>query len=209
DRLLGFRVDRGGRLVQDQDLGVPQDGAGDRDALAFAAGQAVAALADAGAVAVVLLDDEVVGVGRPRRRHDVAEGGVGAGVGDVLGDRAVEEEGVLQHDADLIAQVAQAEFLQADSVDEYLSVVRVIEAANQINEGALAGAGLADEADHLARLNRDVEILEDRLTPLVAKLTSRNSTAPWIFATAMAPRSSYGSSGASSTSKTRSAPAKA
>ena len=64
DLLLGFGIHRAGRLIEDQDLRVVQDGAGDADALAFAAGEALPALADDRVVAIGEADDEVMGVGR-------------------------------------------------------------------------------------------------------------------------------------------------
>ena len=45
---LGFRIERARRLVQQQQRGIPQDGPGDGDALALAAGQAHATLAEIG-----------------------------------------------------------------------------------------------------------------------------------------------------------------
>ena len=71
DRRLGGRVDRGGGVVEDQDPRVGEQGAGDRDALALAAGEGQAALADPGLVAVGQLADEVVGLGAARRRFDL------------------------------------------------------------------------------------------------------------------------------------------
>ena len=46
DRRLDLRIERRGRLVQDQDRRVLEEDAGDRDALALAAGELDAALAD-------------------------------------------------------------------------------------------------------------------------------------------------------------------
>jgi hypothetical protein len=51
-QLLAFGVERRGRLVEQQDRRVAQDGAGDRDALALAARQHDAALADRRVVAL-------------------------------------------------------------------------------------------------------------------------------------------------------------
>src|SRR4051812_34874190 len=51
DVLFGAAVQRAGSLIQDQDAGVLQDGAGNGDALLFAAGQLQATLPDAGIVA--------------------------------------------------------------------------------------------------------------------------------------------------------------
>ena len=52
DARLGLDVERAGRLVEHQDRRVLEDGAGDRDALALAARQLAAALADERVVAV-------------------------------------------------------------------------------------------------------------------------------------------------------------
>ena len=49
---LALRVERRGRLVEEQDRRVLEDRAGDGDALALAAGQRHAALADLGVVAL-------------------------------------------------------------------------------------------------------------------------------------------------------------
>ena len=49
---LAFRIERAGRLVEQQDGRIAQDGAGERDALALAAGQRHAALAEPRCVAL-------------------------------------------------------------------------------------------------------------------------------------------------------------
>ena len=65
---LALVVERAGRLVEDQDARIGDQRAGDGDALALAARQAAAALADDGVVALGQLEDEVVGAGELRRR---------------------------------------------------------------------------------------------------------------------------------------------
>ena len=67
DRLLGRGVERGGRLVEDQDRRILQQRARDRDALLLAAGELEPALADLGLVAVGQRHDEVVDVRGARR----------------------------------------------------------------------------------------------------------------------------------------------
>jgi len=67
DRGLDFAVERRGRLVEDENRRVLEDDAGDGDALALAAGQFDAALADMGVVAVAVVpvlkvEDEIMGV---------------------------------------------------------------------------------------------------------------------------------------------------
>ena len=60
DALLGFRVDIARRFVEDENGGVAQEGAGERDALALAAGEGGAAFADDGVVTLGERGDELV-----------------------------------------------------------------------------------------------------------------------------------------------------
>jgi hypothetical protein len=101
DFLLGLGIDRRGGLVEDQDARVDQQRAGDGDALALAARQALAAFADQRIVAVRQAQDEVVGMGGAGGGDDLLARGVGLAVGDVLGNGAEEQEGLLQHQADV------------------------------------------------------------------------------------------------------------
>ena len=101
DRRLGAAVERAGRLVEDQDRRVLEQGAGDGDALLLAARQLEAALADhaihsrrAGSI------DEIVDRGAARRRLDLGLGGAVAAVADIVADRVVEQHRVLRDDAD-------------------------------------------------------------------------------------------------------------
>ena len=68
DDALALVVERAGRLVEDQDARVGDQRARDGDALALAARQARAALADDGVVALGQLEDEFVRAGELRRR---------------------------------------------------------------------------------------------------------------------------------------------
>ena len=86
DRRLGGRVDRRGRVVEDQDPRVGDQRPGDRDALALPAGERQAALADDGLVAVGQRLDEVVRLRPAGGELDLLAGRVRPRVGDVLGD---------------------------------------------------------------------------------------------------------------------------
>ena len=70
-------------------------------ALSLTAGQCGGALAQDAVVALGHGHDEIVGGGLLGRGDDVLECGPLAAVGDVLGDRAAEQERLLQHHAHL------------------------------------------------------------------------------------------------------------
>ena len=108
DLRLGRRVDRRGRVVEDQDSRVDDERARDRDALALAAGERDPALADHGVVALGQRLDELVRLGEPRGALDVVVGRVGPAERDVLAHGRREEERILGDDADLAAQRRRA-----------------------------------------------------------------------------------------------------
>ena len=106
DRRLDFRIERRGRLVEDEDRRVLQEHAGDGDALALAARKLGAALADMRvetlpAPVIREAGHERIGVRLADRVAHRVFAGIGAAVEDVLADRAVQERGVLRDEADL------------------------------------------------------------------------------------------------------------
>ena len=92
DRLV-LRIDRAQRLVQHQDGGVAEDGAGDRDPLALPAGEPHPAFADHRPVAVRQPLDEFVGIRRARGGGELVVGRVRPAEAQVVLDRAVERGG--------------------------------------------------------------------------------------------------------------------
>ncbi len=109
DRRLDLRIERRGRLVEHQDGRVLQEDARDGDALALAAGQLDAALADMGVIAGAPLRideaaDELVGMGELRRLLDLRVGRLRPAVGDVVVHRTMQQRGILRDHADLLAE---------------------------------------------------------------------------------------------------------
>ena len=104
DESLGVVVERGGGLVEQQQRGIFQQGAGDGEPLFFAAGEAAAALAGDGVEAVGTGADEVGGVGGFEGGPDFLVGGVVFGEQEIFAQRGVEEEAFLGDVAELVAQ---------------------------------------------------------------------------------------------------------
>ena len=109
DLVLLGGVDRRRGVVEDQHAGVGEDGAGQGDALALPARQREAPLAEqrcrsprAGAAM-----NSWAPASRAARSTRAC-GRVGVGEGDVGPHRVAEEERVLEHDADGVAQLAGA-----------------------------------------------------------------------------------------------------
>ena len=106
DERFGFSIERRRRLVEDQDRRVANEGARDADALALSSRERRSALADDRVVTLGQSGDEFVGVREPGGIHDVDIGRVVASVRDVVANRAVKQDRLLQHEADLAAQPA-------------------------------------------------------------------------------------------------------
>jgi hypothetical protein len=169
DEGFGFGVEGAGGLVEDEDTGVGQDGAGDGEALALAAGEFDAALADDGVVLLGEAVGELVYAGDPAGVHELLFGGLGAAEEDVLADGAVEEEGLLQDDAQLLTVVAEAEGGQVGVVDEDLATAGGVKAADEGDDGGLAGAGGAYEGGDGAGLGLEADAVQDGLAGFVGE----------------------------------------
>lgn len=162
DLRLVLGVGEGGGLVQDQDRRVLEDGTGDRDALALAAGQAVAALPDQRVVAVRQSADEVVGAGGLGGGGDVGIAGVGAAESDVVGDGAGEQEHVLEHHGEAGVKVLRAHVADVDTADAHRAAAHVEEAGDQPHQRRLARPARADQCQAAAGLDPDRDAVDDR-----------------------------------------------
>ena len=114
--------------------------AGDGEALALAARQVRAAFFDHGVIALRQADDEFVRPGEfgggdhPFERH----GGIGQR--DVLTNRAVEQQVLLQHHADLAAQPGRIDLSDIDSIDQDAPALRHVQPLEQLGQGRFARA---------------------------------------------------------------------
>ena len=104
DQFLRLRVNRGGRVIQDKDAGIHQQGACDGHPLALSAAERHAALADDGLITVGEVEDKLMRLRSLGGGDDFLVAGLRPAVGDVGLDRVGEKERGLQDDADPAAQ---------------------------------------------------------------------------------------------------------
>lgn len=161
DLVLDAGVDGGGGVVEEEQPGVGEDGPGEGDALALAAGEGEPVFADGRVVAVGQVGDEPVGLGGAGGGLDLLVGGVGPPVGDVGPDRVGEEEAVLRYEADGGAQRLQGQVAHVVAADADGAAGRVVEPGHQERDGGLAAAGRADDGDGLAGADGEGEAVED------------------------------------------------
>ena len=93
--------------------------------------------------------------------------GASATVGQVLGDGAGEQHGVLEQDADLVAQPVERAVARVAAVDEHLAGGRVVEARDQRADRRLARARRPDDRHARPRREAQRDALEHRPVGLV------------------------------------------
>ncbi len=169
DLFLGVGVDRGGGLVEDEDARIVQDRPRDADTLAFSAAKGLAAFADLRVVAIGFLDNEIVRVGCFGRRHDVLPCRAGPRKGNVVVDRATEKKRVLEHNTDLRTKILLRDLLDVHAINCDLTLLHLVEAADQIDGRAFACATLADQTDHLPRGHAEADLLKHRFVRLITE----------------------------------------
>ena len=116
---LGERVDGRERVVEHDDAGVRDQRPRERDALALAARQVDAALADQRVVAVGQLVREGVDAGGLARREHLVPVGVLAAGGEVLAQRHREEHRPLRDERDGRAELRDRHVARVDAADEH------------------------------------------------------------------------------------------
>ncbi len=169
------RVERRGRLVEDQDVGIAHVGAGDGDLLPLAAGELDAGLeapSDELVVARRQALDHLVGEAAPRRFADALAivAGLDPADGDVLAGGQVVAHEVLEDDADVAAQRGEVVIAQVAAVEQDPALVRVVEPRQELDQRRLAGAVLADQRQHLAGPQLEGEVAHrPALGPRVAE----------------------------------------
>lgn len=156
---LGFVVQRGSGFVEDQDRGVTQDRAGDRQALALAAGQQRAVLADRGLQLLRHARDELPRIGCFGRRTDLLLARFHA-IGDVGRDGVIEQHDLLPDHRHLPTQVGQRIVIQRDAIEGDHTTAGLIEARHQPDQAGLATAGTTHDGGDRTRLRHETDVVQ-------------------------------------------------
>jgi len=151
-----------GRLVQDQDLGVAEEGARERHELALAGREIRTPLGDLGLEPAAAADERAIEADPADR---VVEGGglVRLTERDVLGQRAGEQDHVLRHDRDPPAELGEREVPHVDAIELDRTAIALVEPREHLDHGRLAGARRADDRDRCAARHGHVDAAQHRL----------------------------------------------
>ena len=156
---LGFGVDAGCGLIQNEDGGIGNHGAGEGEELFLSDGQAAAPFAQLGVIALFQPHDEVVGVYRFGGGHDFLIRCIQLSVADVVPDGAGEQEIILGHDAHLPPQAFDGNLLHVMAVDVHMALLNVVKTAYEIDDGGFSGSGGAYKGDGLSGTNAKAHVV--------------------------------------------------
>src|SRR6476469_8889196 len=162
--LAGLRhTEGGGRLVEQDDLGVPQDRLGDRHGLALAARQAGDALAHRLHRAHGEGGEGLAGAGLHRDLVEPEAGGLLATEEHVLDDvEVVAQREVLVDDLDAQGgDVARAVDLDVLALEAVVAAVAAVDAGDDLDQRGLPGAVVADQGRDLSGVDGEVDVVQD------------------------------------------------
>ena len=98
--------------------------------------------------------DKFMGPRRTSSLDDFGPGRLWASVGNVFGNRSKKQKRLLQDKANVAPIVGQGIPTNINAIDQNRALRDIMEAADQIDQRALARTAVAHEANHLSR--RDV-----------------------------------------------------
>lgn len=127
-QVFGFRIQRRSRLIEQDDRRILDQCARDRDTLALAARKLHPVLADGCVIASRKSNNEFMGLGGIRGRHDLRVAGVEFTERNVLADRSTEQMNDLTDKRDFLAQRAPRHAGDVLVVDQDASRIGIVEA---------------------------------------------------------------------------------
>ena len=160
----GFRVQRGGRLVHQQDGRFAQQASCNGDALLFAAGQTTAVFA--AEVILSACGNQGAQTGKSDRFIDFrfikfAEHR------DIIPDGAIEDKDVLLHDGDKIVKGFRADVVQLRTVIENVATVVAAACHEEIEHGRFTTAGAADNGVAFTCFKARADAVQDFLARFI------------------------------------------
>ena len=107
--------------------------------------------------------DKLSRVGQARGLANLLVSGIGAAVGDILTNGAVEQQRLLRHVGNLAAQTLLRAARDVLAVHEHAPALHVVQAQQQLGERRLARARFAHQTHALARRHMERQVVEHAL----------------------------------------------
>ena len=167
---LGTRIDARRCLVQQQNRRIGEHDARDAQQLFLTLAKRAAVLADHRIVAAWQLHDKLMRMSALGGLDNLLAHGIGTTVGNVLGYRALEQPGVLQHHAKGAAQARTRVVTRGATIDRDAPGIDIVKAQQQVDERRLATARGTDEGKARTGLGIDADILQQFAVGHIAKV---------------------------------------
>src|SRR5262249_7361272 len=164
-RILNFffrmTVQRGSRLIENQNRRPFENCTCDCHALFFATGQFKPALPDLGFITLWRNTNKWIDLGKPRRLLYFGVSRFPAAITDIVTNRMVEQNSILQHDAARLAQRFLRHHRNVLPIDQDAPAQEIIEAKQQSRNRRLARAGRPYHSNRLSGWNLKADALHD------------------------------------------------
>ncbi len=161
DFFFALGIQMRSRFIEDQDRGVFEKRAGDRDPLALPARKLESPFAQRRVITLRKRVDEMIRIRDLRGLSYIVQARLRPAVSDILADRGVEKHGFLGNDPDQSAQGVKRETADILAVDRDGAPNGIIEAQQQIDERRFPRTARSHERDDLIVLGPDLNIPED------------------------------------------------
>ena len=158
---FGFVVHTGGCFVQNEDGGVFQEGPGQADALALAAGEFFAPLADDGIVAPGQGVNKTLGLGKAGCSKNLLIPRAGIPISDVLPHRAMKKKNVLVHKGNSAYQVPEPIISNINTIQAEPPTAHIVETEEELDEAGLPHPRGPHNANRPPRANLKIQISQD------------------------------------------------
>ncbi len=159
---FAFSVQGTRRLVQQQNLGVAQNGAGDGDALLLPTRQHHPAFAQPSVIAFGLRGQKVMRGGSAGGGLNLGIRRVGAAKADVFAGRCSKDHRVLRHHRKGAAEIAPRHVAQIDPVQTHRALFGIVKPHQQLQDRCLARAGRADKRHGFPRPHDQADAFQRR-----------------------------------------------
>src|SRR6266700_1513438 len=148
--VLGGAVNRAGRIIQDENARVGEKGTRNSDTVAFSARKRDATLANDSLVAILKAGDKGVCLSILRCLFNSWLVCLfSQAIGDVLRDGSREKEDILLDSRDLRTKPVQTPLSHIYTIEEYTTIIDIVDTVDKFSERAFACPCLADNGDSL------------------------------------------------------------
>ena len=158
---LGLGVHARCRFVEDQKFGVVRQRAREADELALADRKGRAALGDGRFDALRQGTEKWAESDFAQARARWWRGRCFRAEAHVRFQRAGKKKRILQHDAEKVPQILEIDFANVHAIEQNLAALNIVEAQQELDDGGLAGAGMADDGERMPGLDAEGNVAQN------------------------------------------------